>query len=114
MALGTMTRVTDSVTRLGSKRMVSYDVVLGTGSSYPTGGETVTPAMVGFGRRIENVLTNGIARATSGGATARTVAFDFATTPGSVKVQVMTTASAEAANNSDQSAFSIRLTFVGR
>ena len=114
MTLGTFTRVSDGITRLGSKRVTSYDVQLSSGANYPTGGDTITPAMVGMGRRIENVFTSGIARATSGGATARTLSFDFATTPGSVKMQVNTTASAEAANNSDQSAFSCRLTFVGK
>lgn len=114
MAIGTLTRISDGVTRLGSKRMVTYDVQLTSGANYVTNGATITPADVGFGRRIENVLTNGIARATTGSATSRTVAFDFATTPGSVKMTVHTTASAEAASNSDQSAFSVRLTFVGK
>ena len=114
MTLGTFTRVSDGITRLGSKRVVSYDVQLTSGANYTEGGETITPAMVGMGRRIENVLTNGIARATTGSATSRALSFDFATTPGSVKMVVNTTASAEAAASSNQSAFSCRLTFVGK
>lgn len=115
MALGTISRTTpassDSV--WGNKRARVRDVQLTSGANYTTGGETISPAAVGLTRRIEQVLTHGIARATSGGATARTLAFDFATTPGSVKMQVYTTASAEAASNSDQSTFSARLTFIG-
>ena len=114
MALGTLTRISNGVDRIGGRRAVTYDVQLTSGANYTTGGETITPAAVGLGRRIENVFTSGIPRATSGGATSRTVSFDFATTPGSVKMQVQTTASAEALANSDQSAFSVRLTFLGK
>lgn len=111
MAIGTLTLV--RAHRWGNRRAVVYDVQLTSGANYTTGGETIAPSAVGLGRRVEQVLTHGIARATSGGATSRTVSFDFATTPGSVKMQVHTTASAEAAGSSDQSAFSVRLTFIG-
>lgn len=113
MALGTFTAVPNTINRVGNRRRRVYDVQLSSGANYPTGGDTITPAMVGMGRRIEEAQATGIARATSGGATSRTVSFDYATTPGSVKMQVNTTASAEAANNSDQSAFSVRIAFLG-
>jgi hypothetical protein len=113
MALGVLTRVANTTTVVGNKKMRVYDVQLSSGANYPTGGDTITPAAVGFGRRIEEAMPTGIARATTGGATSRTVSFDYATTPGSVKMQVNTTASAEAANNSDQSAFSVRVAFIG-
>lgn len=113
MALGTLTAVANTTSRIGNKRMKVYDVQLSSGANYTTGGETITPAAVGMGRRIEQAQATGIARATTGGATSRAVSFDFATTPGSVKMQVSTTASAEAANNSDQSAFSVRVAFIG-
>lgn len=112
MALGTLTRVANASATIGNKKMRVYDVQLTSGANYTTGGETIAPSAVGL-KRIEQVQTCGIARATSGGATSRSVTFDFATTPGSAKMQVQTTASAEAASNSDQSAFSLRVAFVG-
>jgi hypothetical protein len=93
--------------------MTTYDVQLTSGANYVTSGATIAPADVGLGRRIENALTSGIARATSGSATSRTVAFEFLSS-GSVKMTVHTTASTEAASNSDQSAFSVRVAFVGK
>lgn len=114
MALGTLTNVRGTTNAIGNRKMRVYDVQIGGGASYPTGGETITPVMVGLGRRIEQAQAVGIARATSGGATARAVSFDFATlTTGAIKLQIDTTASAEAANNSDQSAFSVRVAFIG-
>lgn len=113
MAVGTLTRISDGVTRLGSKRMVTYDVQLTSGANYLAAGATITPQMVGLGRRIETVFTNGVARATSGGLTARSVAF-VPQSDGSVKLQVFTTASAEAADASDQSGQSVRATFIGK
>lgn len=112
MALGTLTRVSGASSTFGNKKIRVYDVQLSAGANYTTGGETISPSAVGL-KRIEQAHTSGIARATSGGATSRTVSFDFVTTPGSVKMQVHTTASVEAANNSDQSAFSVRVTFMG-
>lgn len=118
MALGTITKPSPSQDfTAGNRRFRTRDVVLGTGANYPTGGETITPAAVGLGRRIEQVWTTSIARATAGGATGRTVSVDYtaiAGSPGAVKIQIYTTGSAEVANNSDQSAFSVRLTFIGQ
>lgn len=118
MALGAISRpsaVKDK--KFGDARMTTRDIVLGTGANYPTGGETITPASVGLRMRIDQVLTTSAVRATTGGATARTVAIDYtaiAGSAGAVKMQVYTTGSAEAANNSDQSAFSGRFTFIGQ
>lgn len=83
-------------------RTVTFD------SSYPTGGYSILPADVGLRKSIDTVQGS-VAPATSGGATARTVAYDHT----NQKLQVYTTGSAEAANASDQSAFSVRLRFVG-
>lgn len=115
MALGTLTAVANTTNRVGNRREKVYDVQLTSGANYTTGGETITPAMVGLGRRIEQVQATGTPRATTGGATERSVSWDFATlvSTGAVKMQVSTTASAEAANNSDQSAFSVRVAFRG-
>lgn len=116
MALGAITRpsnVQDGV--WGNKKIRTREIVLGTGANYPTGGETITASLVGL-KKIEQVLTTSAVKATSGGATARTIAIDYtaiAGNYGAVKMQVYTTASAEAANNSDQSAFTARLTFIG-
>lgn len=52
MALGTLTRVSNSVDRFGSKRSTTYDVQLTAGANYTTGGETIAPGTVGLGRRI--------------------------------------------------------------
>lgn len=110
MALGAISIPTgvQANTTFGNKKIRIRSVVLTTGANYTTGGETITPSMVGLSKRIE-LMHGGLAPATSGGATARTVAFDYA----NQKLQVFTTASAEAASNSDQSAFSARLMFVG-
>jgi hypothetical protein len=99
-----------------NKRVRVYDVVLTSGANYATGGDTILPAYVGLNKIMEAV-PHGIARATSGGATGRTLAFDYTAISGSagaIKMQVYTTASAEAANNSDQSTQSCRITFRGR
>lgn len=121
MALGAITKpsaatVPSPDTTLGSRTLNIRDVVPSAGANYTTGGEVISPAAVGLTRRIEMVISIGIARATAAGATARTVAIDYtaiSTNPGAVKLQVYTTASAEAANNSDQSAFTVRLGFIG-
>jgi hypothetical protein len=110
MTLGTFTKVS-SFTE-ANKRVRVFDVQLSSGANYPTGGDTISPSVVGL-RKIEEAIPHGIARATSGGATGRALAFDYATTAGSVKMQVYTTGSAEAANNSDQSTQSCRITFRG-
>lgn len=106
MALGTVTKVDAWVE--GNKRVRVYDVVLGTGTNYPTGGEPLAPSLVGL-RKITAANSLGAARATSAGATCRTVSYDYTNS----KLQIYTTASAEAANASDQSAFTARIEFVG-
>jgi hypothetical protein len=106
MALGTTTKVDAFV--WGNKRVRIYDVVLTSGANYTTGGETILPATVGL-KKILQVVGAGAVRATSGGATARTVDYDLTNN----KLQVYTTGSAEAGSSSDQSAFTARLTFIG-
>lgn len=115
MALGTRTPVPGANTTFGNKKVRVFDVQLTTGANYTTGGETILPSYVGL-RKIEQAQATGLARTTSGGAAARGVAFDYAAiagSPGAIKAQVYTTASAEAASNSDQSTFSVRVMFIG-
>jgi hypothetical protein len=109
MALGTLTK--KSAYTLSNKRVRVYDVTLSAGANYTTGGETITPQNVGLSRKIEEARPHGLALP-SGGATSRSVGFAYQT-DGSVKILAHTTASAEAANNSDQSTFTVRVTFVG-
>lgn len=99
-----------------NKRVRVYDVILTSGANYTTGGDIIQPSYIGLNKIME-VIPHGIARATTGGATSRTVAFDYTAisgSPGAVKMQVYTTASAEAASNSDQSTQSVRITFRGK
>ena len=115
MALGTITKPTPSPDYVaGNKKYRTRDVQLTSGANYTTGGETITPANVGMKLRIEQVINGGIARTTSGGAATIPIAFDYATTPGSVKIQEYVAATgAEQAGNANLSTFSVRLTFVG-
>lgn len=110
MALGAITVPTgvQANTTFGNKKVRIRNIVLTTGANYTTGGESVTPSAVGLSKRIELVVGTA-APATSGGATLRTVGYDY--TNG--KLQVFTTGSAEAGSNSDQSAFTARLMFIG-
>lgn len=110
MALGAISIPTgvQANTTFGNKKVRIRNVVLTTGANYTTGGESITPSAVGLSKRIEFVMGT-IAPATSGGATARTVGYDYTNS----KLQVFTTGSAEAASNSDQSAFTARLMFIG-
>jgi hypothetical protein len=108
MALGTITKVTGADHVEGNKRVKVRDVQLTSGANYTTGGESLTPAMVGLHGKIDTVQGH-LAVATSGGATCRAVSYDLT----NQKLQVFTTASAEAASNSDQSGFVVRLRFVG-
>lgn len=94
----------------GNRRVRVYDVVLGTGANYPTGGESVLPTAVGLRSRIDAVIPCGVARATADGATGRTLGWDDT----NKKLQVYTTGSAEAGNNSDQSGQTARIMFVGK
>jgi hypothetical protein len=109
MAIGTITKVSGYT--VSNKRYRVYTVQLSAGANYTTGGETITPANVGLSRKIEEARPHGLAF-TASGTTSRTVGFLYQT-DGSVKILTHTTASAEAANNSDQSTFSVRVTFVG-
>lgn len=110
MALGAISVPTgvQANTTFGNKKVRIRNIVLTTGANYTTGGETVTPSAIGLSKRIELVVGT-IAPATSGGATTRTVGFDYT----NQKLQVFTTGSAEAGSNSDQSAFTARLMFIG-
>lgn len=108
MALGTITKVADYT--VSNKRHRIRDVQLTTGANYATGGETISATAVGLGKKIEAVL--GAMATTATGTTCRTVV-PLYQTDGSVKLTVQTTASAEAAANSDQSTFTARLTFIG-
>jgi hypothetical protein len=110
MALGTIsTPVAKFVA--GNRRYRTVDVQLTSGANYTTGGETITAAQAGMKFKIEHVI--GGPALTTSGTTSRT-AVPLYQTDGSVKLLVQTTASAEAASNSDQSTFTARLTFVGR
>lgn len=106
MALGSFTLISHWVD--GNKHRRVYDLVLGTGANYPTGGEPLAPSLVGM-RKFIAVNPCGVARATSGGATARTVSYDYVNS----KLQIYTTGSAEAGSNSDQSTITQRIEFVG-
>lgn len=116
MALGTITKPSPSGDYTAANKRVRTRIVqLTSGANYTTGGEPITPASVGLHSRIEQAYSSGVAKPT-GGATARTIGFDFtavATNPGGVTLQVYTTGSAEAASNSDQSTFLARVTFIG-
>ena len=115
MALGTITTPTTLGSRANytdaNKRVRVRDVQLTSGANYTAGGETVTPQQVGL-NVIEECRVHGLALV-SGAATSRSVGVVY-NTDGSVKLSVQTTASAEAAANSDQSTYTVRITFVGR
>jgi hypothetical protein len=115
VAIGTITKPT----ALGSaadyndanKRVRVRDVQLSGGANYTTGGESITAAAVGLNTIFEAIpMGNAL---TTSGTTCRTVGYLYQT-GGSVKQLVYTTASAEAASNSDQSTFTVRVKFVGR
>lgn len=109
MALGTVTKV-DGWTE-GNKRVRVYDVQLTTGANYTTGGETINASAVGL-RRIVHVRPSTLALP-SNAATSRSVGVVYVTGGQTAKLVVHTTASAEAAGNSDQSTFTARLEFIG-
>ena len=108
MALGSITKISDYV--VGNKRCRIRDVQLTAGANYTTGGETITAKSVGL-NKIEHANALSLATTTAG-STHRAVSFIYQT-DGSVKMQVSTTASAEAASNSDQSTFTVRVEFRG-
>lgn len=110
MALGTLTKIT--AYKDANKRVTVYDIILGTGANYPTGGETIAAATVGL-RKIEGAAPLGVALATTGGATSRTVGFQYGNGTTTTKMLIHTTASTEAANASDQSAYTQRIRFSG-
>ena len=126
MALGTITKPT----ALGSaadytvanKRSRTRDVQITSGANYTTGGETITAASVGLRSQIHQVVMDGNARTTTGGASSLALAIDYSPTDGSVKLQAYRYDGAsagkafleEVAANVDLSTFSARLTFIGR
>jgi hypothetical protein len=97
-------------TTFGNKKIRVRNVQLTSGANYTTGGETITASACGLSKKIEAVI--GAMATTSSGTTSRTVV-PLYQTDGSVKLLVQTTASAEAASNSDQSTFTARLVFLG-
>lgn len=109
MALGTLTKVDGW--REGNKYVRVYDVVPTSGANYTTGGEIITAAAVGL-RKIITVRVNTLALP-SGAATSRSVGIVLGDGKTTTKLVVHTTASAEAASNSDQSTFTARIEFVG-
>jgi hypothetical protein len=112
MALGTITKPSPNPDyAAGNKKVRVRDIQLTSGANYTTGGETITAAAVGM-RRIESAMPMGLALP-SGGATSRSVAFILGNGVTNTKMLVHTTASAEAASNSDQSTFSVRVKFEG-
>jgi hypothetical protein len=112
MALGTISKPSGvrANDHFGGKKANIRDVQLSAGANYTTGGETITPRAVGLSQKIEQVV--GAMATTASGTTSRTVV-PLYQADGSVKLVVQTTASAEAAGNSDQSTFTARLTFIG-
>jgi hypothetical protein len=116
MAIGTITKPTALASRAdftdANQRVRVRDVQLSSGANYTTGGETINPADVGLGKAIEQAIVCGNATTTSG-TTSRTVVVLYQT-GGGIKLLTQTTASAEAANNSDQSTFTARIIFRGR
>lgn len=115
MALGTITKVNaggrsvDSAE--GKVRRHLRTIQLTSGANYTTGGETVTATSVGL-KHVYGVNVLGLALPTAG-ATSRTVGIIVAANQQSFKLLCHTTASAEAASNSDQSTFSVTLEIIG-
>lgn len=112
MALGTVTRYKGFDTTWGNKRVRVVDVQLTSGANYTTGGEPITARAVGL-KNIETANVLSLAT-TAAATTSRSVAVVYTNTDRtSVKLVVQTTASAEAASNSDQSTFTVRIQFIG-
>jgi hypothetical protein len=113
MALGTITKPHGSRSDYleGNRKVRVRDVQLSSGANYTTGGETVTARSVGLSK-IEEAQVLGVAL-TSSGTTSRSVGVIYGNGVTTTKLLVHTTASAEAANNSDQSTFTARIRFSG-
>lgn len=108
MAL-TFTADTDPITAAkvwvqGDKKVVSGLVTFD--SSYPTGGEAYTAALFGFDQVLHHVEVEGVTLTGSGG---RLIVNDHA----NKKLKLFTAMSTEAANASDQSAVTARVTAYG-
>lgn len=73
MAL-TLTAVANGAYVVGNKKFRTYDVTFD--SSYPTGGESLTPANVGL-KKIVQVIGDGTFTATEGGTTGVQVSYDY-------------------------------------
>ena len=122
MALGTLTAVTPSFkVNWGNKRIRIFDVQLTSGANYTTAGETVTPQQVGLGKIIEMVFSVGASGA--GQTTGYVVGVNYtavAANPGAVRLQGFVSNGAspallnEAPSNTNLSAGTVRLAFVGR
>ncbi len=116
MALGTITRTgVGSDTIFGNKRIKIRDIQLTSGANYTTGGETVTPAMVGL-RKIDQVLTDAGGKNATG-TFAVPVRYDY--TASKLQAYRYNGASAgvafleEVGAATDLSTFSVRATFIG-
>lgn len=118
MAIGTLTKI--AAYAWGNRRVRVFDVQLTSGANYTTAGETVTPKMVGLGHVIEQVMGAGTsgAGATTGYAIGANYAA-VAANPGAVRLQGFVSNGAspallnEAPSNTNLSAGSVRLAFVG-
>lgn len=112
MAIGTIQKASGASDYVaGNKKYRRRIVQLTSGANYATGGELITPAMVGFSKTINTCLPEGLALTTSG-TTSRSVGFIHQPN-GDVRMLVHTTASGEATGSSDQSTFFVRVLFVG-
>lgn len=118
MALGVITKPSgvQADTVFGNKKIRIREVILTGGANYTTGGESITPSMVGLSKRIEQVLTDGGAK-NAAGTLMIPVRFDYSA--GKLQIFRYDGASAgkasleEAAANFDASLFTARITFIG-
>lgn len=121
MALGALTAVAGGHYQWGNRRARVYDVQLTAGANYTTAGETVQPSTVGLHSFIEQVFGTGSSG--SGATTAYVVGANYtavAANPGAVRLQGFVSNGAspallnEAPSNTNLSAGTVRLTFIGR
>ena len=110
MAL-TIARITGADTTWGNKRVRVRDITFD--SSYPTGGEPLTPADVGL-KKIEQAVPHGAARNTAG-----TLAVDVAYDATTAKLFAYETAAtvatphAEVGSGESLATYTVRITFIG-
>jgi hypothetical protein len=119
MALGTMTLIEKY--NWGNRRVRVFDVQLTSGANYTTAGEPVTPKQAGMGRFISHVF--GAGNSGAGQTTGYSVGINYtavASNPGGVRLQGFVSNGAspalfnEAPSNTNLSAGSVRLAFVGQ